>query len=182
MNLATRNPIHGRSKQAALAAALCAGLMVAAPQFANAQPPGLEAGADHSAQHGDRHHRGHGGPEGGAFLHQLKALDLSDAQRGSIRNAIKAHWQTAQSEHEALHKLQRSVDTATPDSAGYGSLVNQLADARANVARDHVQKQAALKAEVFAMLTPAQKTALAEKLKQLPEPAARSEKSGWRKR
>ncbi len=187
MNLKAHNKIPGLSTKAALAVALCAGLMVAAPQFASAQPLGPDAAAEAGAgtgrppHEGGRHHHGRGGPDGGRFLHELKALDLSDAQRGSIGNAIKAQWQSAHNEHEALRKLQRGVDIATPDSAAYGSLVNQLADAQANAARDRVQKQAALKAEVFAMLTPVQKAALAEKLKKLPEPPARSEKTGWRK-
>lgn len=175
------------SRRSSLVAALCAGLMLAAPQFAAAQPPGAEPGPDHSREAGadpsrhpggdhGRHHRG------GPFFGELKALDLSDAQRDSIRTAMKSQWQAMRSEHEALRKLQRAVDTATPDSSGYAGLVNRLADAQANAARDRVQKQAALKAEVFAMLTPAQQSKLADQLRKLPEPPARAERSSWRQR
>lgn len=181
MNLKT----HLTSKKTALAAALCAGLMIAAPQFANAQPaaPDAAAGADRP----DRppHEKGRdGGPRhgGGPFMHELKSLDLSDAQRSSVRDAIKAQWQSARDERQAARQLHRNVEIAAPDSPGYSGLVNQLADAEANEARDRVQKQAALKSQVFAMLTPAQKTALTEKLKNLPEPPARPEKTGFRGR
>ncbi len=181
MNLKT----HLTSKKSALAAALCAGLMIAAPQFANAQPSASDAAAGADRPDRPPHAKGrdgrHGGPRhgGGPFLHELKSLDLSDAQRSSVRNVMKAQWQSARDQRVAMHQLHRKVDIATPDSAGYGSLVDQLADAQANEARDRVQKQAALKAEIFAMLTPAQKTALAEKLKNLPEPPARPEKTGF---
>ena len=186
MNLKT----HLNSKKAALAAALCAGLMVAAPQFANAQPPAPGAAkADGKAgDRPDRPHRDggrHDGPRhggGGPFLHTLKSLDLSEAQRSSIRTAIEAQRQAESGERAALIKLHRSVEVAAPDSPAYGGLVNQLANAQANEARDRVQKQAALKSEIFAMLTPAQKTALTEKLKNLPEPPARPEKTGFRGR
>lgn len=171
--------------RSAFAAALCAGLMIAAPQFASAAPqgPGTEEGPQNFAGHDDRDGPDrHGGRHhGGPFMHELKSLDLSAAQKDSIHTAIKAHWDAVRSEQDTLHKLRRAVDTATPDSAGYTSLVNQLADAQANEARDRVQKQAALKSEVFAMLTPAQKTALSDKLKKLPEPPARPEKTGSRR-
>lgn len=184
MNLKT----HLTSKKSALAAALCAGLMIAAPQFANAQPPAPDAAA--GTAHPDRppYEKGRDGhPDGprhggGSFMHELKSLDLSDAQRSSVRDAVKAQRQSADDERVAMHQLHRKVDMATPDSAGYSGLVNQLADAQANEARDRVQKQAVLKSQVFAMLTPAQKTALAAKLKNLPEPPAGPEKTGFRGR
>ncbi|WP_293388759.1 Spy/CpxP family protein refolding chaperone [Nevskia sp.] len=181
MNLKT----HLTSKKTALAAALCAGLMIAAPQFANAQPPAPDAAAGADRPDRPPHEKGrHGGPRRGAgpFMHELKSLDLSDAQRSSVRDAIKAQWQSARDERVAARQLHRNVEIAAPDSPGYSGLINQLADAEANEARDRVQKQAALKSQIFAMLTPAQKTALTEKLKNLPEPPARPEKTGFRGR
>ncbi len=185
MNLKT----HLTSKKSALAAALCAGLMIAAPQFANAQPPAPDAAAGADRPDRPPHEKGRGGHPGGPrhggggpFLHELKSLDLSDAQRSSVREAIKAQWQSARDERVAARQLHRNVEIAAPDSPGYSGLVNQLADAEANEARDRVQKQAALKSQIFAMLTPAQKTALTEKLKNLPEPPARPEKTGFRGR
>ena len=173
----------------ALAAVLGAGLLFAVPAYVSAHP-GDQAGDGTAAEaradrpqhpHGGKHHRD-GRHHGGPFLKALKALDLSEAQQASIRTAIKAQWQSARSGHQALRQLQHAVETRTPDSAGYASQVNQLAEAQANAARDRVQQQAALKAEVYAMLTPAQKTALTEQLAKLPEPPARAERTGWRQR
>ena len=115
-------------------------------------------------------------------MHELKSLDLSEAQRTSIRTAMKASFESDKARHDAMRSLHRSMMTATPGSAGYSALVNQLADAEANAARDHVQKTAALKGEIYAMLTDTQKTQLTEKLKNLPERGARSEKTGWKQR
>jgi len=170
-----------------LAAALLAGLMIAAPQFASAQNTASEApAAETQGEHGGKHHRGggkhHGRHHGGPFMHELKSLDLSDAQRASIRTAMKASWEAGKGQHEAMRSLHRSMMTATPGSAGYSALVNQLADAEANAARDRVQKMAALKSEIYAMLTDAQKAQLTEKLKNLPERPAQGEKTGWKKR
>jgi protein CpxP len=176
-------PSRFLSRRRSLAAALCAGLMIAAPQLTAAPSPGPDHGPEAAADHPRDGHAGHGGQRhGGPFFGELKSLDLSDARRDSIRTAMKSQWQSRRSEHEALRTLQRRVDTATPDSSGYAGLVNQLADAQANAARDRVQKQAALKAEVFAMLTPAQQSKLAGQLKNLPEPPARAERSSWRQR
>ncbi|MDP3293239.1 MAG: Spy/CpxP family protein refolding chaperone [Nevskia sp.] len=185
MNLKTHLTSKKSAIKTTLAAALCAGLMIAAPQFANAQPPAPDTAAGTDRPPHEKGHDGrHGGPRhgGGPFMHELKSLDLSDAQRSSVRDAVKAQWQSAHDERQAARQLHRNVEIATPDSPGYSGLVNQLADAQAVEARDRVQKQAALKSQIFAMLTPAQKTALTEKLKNLPEPPARPEKTGFRGR
>ena len=165
------------NSKSTLAAALAAGFLIAAPNFASAEgdTPTPEARGEHGGRHHGRHH-------GGPFMHELKSLDLSDAQRSSIRNAMKASFEAGRTQHEATRSLHRAVLTTPPDSAGYAALVNQLADAEANAARDRVQKLAALKGEIYAMLTDTQKAQLTDKLKNLPEPPARAEKTGWKKR
>lgn len=177
---------------------LLGGTALAAPMLASAlgalpplpPPPGeLAVGPEQNAGPGAGpafgprgHHRGrHGGP----FLHELRTLDLSEAQRASIRTAMKSAWESGRSQHEALRSLQRAALITAPGAPNYGSVVNQLADAEANAARDRVQRLAALKAEIYGMLTDAQKATLNEKLKNLPEPPARGErgdKGGFRDR
>ena len=164
-----------------LAAVLAAGFLIAAPNFASAE--GDVPAQDHSdarGEHGAGRH--HGRHPGGPFLRELKLLDLSDAQRGSIRTAIRSSFEAERGPHEATRSLHRAMLTTPPDSAGYAALVNQLADAEADAARDRVQRLAALKAEIYAMLTDAQKARLTEKLRNLPEPPARGEKTGWKPR
>jgi len=159
-----------------LAAALAAGFLIAAPNFALAEADAAPPEA--RGEHGDRHPGGghHGRHLGGPFLRELRSLDLSEAQRSSIRNAVKASLDAGRSQHEALRGLQRRVLNTAPDSAGHAALVNQLADAEGNAARDRVQKAAALKSELYAMLTEAQKAQLITRLQQLPEPSARHQK------
>ncbi|MBA4284157.1 MAG: hypothetical protein C0434_01310 [Xanthomonadaceae bacterium] len=170
------------NSKSTLAAALAAGFLIAAPNFALAEPDATPPEAP--GEHGDRHPGGghHGRHLGGPFLRELRSLDLSEAQRSSVRNAVKASLDAGRSQHETLRSLQRRLLNTTPDSAGYAALVNQLADAEANAARDRVQKAAALKGELYAMLTDAQKARLITRLQQLPEPPARSEKTGGKPR
>lgn len=159
--------------KSSLAAALAAGFLIAAPQFALAEAD--TATPDAPREHGGRHH-------GGPFLHEVKSLDLSDTQRSSIRTAVKASFDAGKAQHETQRSLHRQLMTTAPGSAGYSALINQLADAEANAARDRVQRMASLNGEVYAMLNAAQKAQLAEKLKNLPEPPARGERTGWQPR
>jgi len=163
--------------KSSLAAALAAGFLIAAPQFAQAEAdaPTPDAPGEHGGRHHGRHH-------GGPFLHEVKSLDLSDTQRSSIRTAVKASFDASKAQHETQRSLHRQLLTTAPGSAGYSALVNQLADAEANTARDRVQRMASLNGEVYAMLNAAQKAQLAEKLKNLPEPPARGERTGWKPR
>ena len=163
--------------KSSLAAALAAGLLIAAPQFALAEAD--TATPDAPREHGGRHHGGH---HGGPFLREVKSLDLSDTQRSSIRTAVKASFDAGKAQHDAQRSLRRQLMTTAPGSAGYSALVNQLADAEANAARDRVQRMASLNGEVYAMLNAAQKAQLTEKLKNLPEPPARGERTGWKPR
>lgn len=111
----------------------------------------------------------HGGPHGGPFLHELKSLDLSDAQRTTIKGYVDAARDQAQANFQSLHTLHRAFETATPDAAGYATTVTQLADAEATAARERVQMQAALRAQIYAVLTDAQKAKLASDLASLPD-------------
>lgn len=166
-----------------LAAALAAGFLIAVPHFAAAEadapPPPEQRGEPGERPLRDGPGRGlHGPHAGGPFLQALRSLDLSEAQRSSVRTAIQASVDAERSQHAATRELRHKVMIATPDSAGYGALVNQLAEAEANAARDRVQKAAALKGELYAMLTAPQKAKLAETLKNLPPPPAPGERPG----
>ena len=153
--------------QKILTAALLSGLLLGTSVRALAQdappPPAGEFG--HEAHHGPH---GHGGP----FMHELKNLDLSDSQRETIHGYVKTAHENGRANFETLRGAHRAFETAVPGSAGYGTVVAQMADAAAAAARDHVQKEAALRAEIYAVLTDAQKAKLASALASLPEPPA----------
>ena len=144
-----------------ISALLFTGLMLSTPLLATAQDDPLPPG-----EHGDR---GHGGP----FMHELRELDLSSAQEEKIRRYVRAAHEQGRAGFEAMLKARHAFETTAPNSAGYGTVVSQTADNAANAAREHVQMEAALRAQVYSVLTDAQKSQLASRLASLPELPAR---------
>ncbi|GAC1627559.1 MAG: hypothetical protein NVS9B10_16640 [Nevskia sp.] len=151
-----------------LPAAMLAALLLTAslPAVADDGPGSAPPGEFGHGGHHDRH-------GGGPFMHALKDLDLSDSQRETIRGDVEAAHEDGRARFEALRSVHRAFETTVPGSAGYGTVVAQMADAAAAGARDRVQKAAALRAQIYALLTDAQKAKLASALASLPEPPAR---------
>jgi Spy/CpxP family protein refolding chaperone len=111
--------------------------------------------------HGERMmHR----PHGVMMMHLLHRLDLTDAQRASI----KAIHERQRAKHEQLMKdgreIHRALMETPPTDPGYAKAVAR--------ARDHaaakVQVMADAWTEVYGVLTPAQRTRLSELLKHAP--------------
>lgn len=148
------NPTMKRPSIRLLAAGLLA-IAAAAPLHAIAQDGPPYGGHDR-----------HGGP----FLHELRELNLSDAQRQTIHGYLETARDSARAEFRTLHSLRRAFDTAIPGSSSYATAVAQLADAEAKAASERVQKMAALRGQIYAVLTDAQKSLLASKLAALPAP------------
>lgn len=140
-------------------AALAAGLALSSAAIA-----GKDGGGP------DRHGPGHGPHRGGPFMHELRDLDLSDAQREQIRGFFKTQREQDKTDRKAQFELHRSFELATPGTAQYQTLTVQLADAEATEARNRVQQMASLRTQVYGVLTPAQRTQLAEELAKRPEP------------
>lgn len=136
----------------------------AAAQDDGPPPPGAFAGHDGP--------RGHGPHEGGPMLHLLRQLDLSDSQRETIKSDVKRFHEQGRASFEAMRSVHRAFQTTPPDSASYSAAVTQMADAAANMAREHVQREAALRKQIYAVLTDAQKSKLNSLIAALPEPPA----------
>lgn len=137
-------------------AALAAGLALSSAAFAN--------------EEGGPGRRGPGPHRGGPFMHELRNLELSDSQREQIRGFLKAQREQGQSDRKAQFELRRSFELATPGTAQFQSLTQQLADAEATEARNRVQQMASLRSQVYGVLTPAQRSELAAELAKRPEP------------
>jgi Spy/CpxP family protein refolding chaperone len=118
----------------------------------SAQPP--EDG------HGWHHH--HGGP----FAHELKELGLTDAQKGSIKQIVQAAHQQLKPQMQALRQQHEALETATPGTAAYQAATTSLAQAAATAANARVQEEASVRAQIYAVLTDAQKTQLAGLIQQ----------------
>lgn len=111
-------------------------------------------------------HHGHHSP----LLGALRQLDLSDAQKASIRQIFESHRASAKAEYagyRAQHRAFAALDPAAPD---YQQQVNGYSDQAAAAARQRTQEQAQLKSAVIAVLTPEQKAQL---LAALANPPAR---------
>lgn len=118
---------------------------------------------------------GHGPGPGGLYMHELRDLDLTEAQRTQIKGFFGAGREQGKASREAMLQLHRSYDLAVPGSKEFSTLTSQLADAEASEARERVQKMAELRTQVYGVLTPDQRSKLATELADRPEPKDRPE-------
>lgn len=118
---------------------------------------------------GPEGHHGHG--PGGPYLHELRDLDLSEAQRTQIKGFFDAGRDQASAGREAMRELHHRYDLAIPGSKEFTTLTTKLADAEASEARERVQKMAELRTQVYGVLTAEQRSKLATGLASRPEPA-----------
>ncbi len=114
-------------------------------------------------RHHHRHHRMHAMRHGGHHgMHAFRKLDLTDAQRSSIRELTRASFQQAKPAWKALRQKRMALHETTPGSAAYQRAANDLASAEANAASTRVLRRADLQAKIHDILTPAQRTRLAD--------------------
>ncbi|MDB5986963.1 MAG: hypothetical protein JWR16_2016 [Nevskia sp.] len=136
-----------------VSAALLAALGLSTSVFAQAPGPGADGPGWH-------HHRG------GPFRHELRQLNLSDAQKASIKQIVQAARPQMRAQVEAVHQQRKAFETATPGTAAYQSAAAALAQAEATAASARVQEGAAVRTQIYAVLTDAQKAQLATLIQQ----------------
>ncbi|WP_158884034.1 Spy/CpxP family protein refolding chaperone [Rhodanobacter sp. L36] len=122
---------------------------VALSTFAVAGPAGGEGGW----------HGGHG-HHGGQFM-ALKKLDLTDAQRASIKQIVQASFAQNKTQRTALRQQRSAFESMTPDQVGYTATASRLAQAEGAATQVRVQQQATIRAQIYAVLTAPQKAQLA---------------------
>jgi Spy/CpxP family protein refolding chaperone len=108
------------------------------------------AGQDGGPRFGG-HHGGHG------FGMAMQKLNLTDAQKTSIRNLVKTSFSQTKPQRDALRQQRQAFEAMTPDQVGYQAAATQLAQAEAAATQNRVQQRAQLKAQIYALLTPQQK-------------------------
>ncbi len=101
------------------------------------------------------HRRGH-------FHSMFKKLDLTDAQRASIRQWMKQDFAKARADMKALNGKRMALRNATPGTAAYEQAAKALAEASANAASARVLHRADQRAKIYGLLTPAQRGKLAD--------------------
>ncbi len=105
----------------------------------------------------DGWHHGHGM----TAMHELGKLNLSDAQRDNIKQLAKQSFGQIKPQMEALRQQRQAFESMEPTASGYQTAANNLATAEANLARARVLASASLRAQIYNVLTPAQRSQLA---------------------
>jgi protein CpxP len=126
----------------ALASALAIGTTVAVAA------PG--AGGPDASGHGWHGHRGHG------QMMMLHKLNLSDAQKASIKQIVGTSRQQNKTQWQALRQQRSAFEAMTPNQVGYQAAAASLAQAEGQATQARVQQMANLRAQIYAVLTPAQ--------------------------
>ena len=134
---------------ALVAATVGASTAAAADDAATAAP----APAPGAGPHG----WGHGGHGPG---HLFSKLGLSADQQASIKAIMTAAKPQMKSMHDQMRANHLKLMQTKPDDPNYGNLVAEVAQSNAALASQRTTRAAELRTQMYAVLTPAQKTQL----------------------
>lgn len=107
---------------------------------------------------GRRFHGHHGHHEG--MRHALAKLDLSDAQKASIKQITQANREQHKGQWQAMRQQREAFEQMTPDQVGYQAAAARLAQAEGQATQARVEQRAKIRAQIYAVLTPTQKARL----------------------
>lgn len=110
-------------------------------------------------QAGHAWHGHHGMAMGG---HMYSKLGLSDAQRTQIKQMTRQDFAQSKPQRQALRRARQAYESATPGTAAYQTAVSNMAEAEADAARSRATNRANLRAQIYQVLTPTQRTQLAD--------------------
>lgn len=108
-----------------------------------------------AGQHGGWHSRGHG------QLMALSKLNLTDAQRASIKQIVQNSFAQNKTQRQALRQQRSAFESMTPDQVGYQAAATSLAQAEGAATQQRVQQRANVRAQIYAVLSSSQKAQLA---------------------
>jgi len=144
-----RNVLFGTLVAGGAVLATVGGLSIASAQEATT----ATANTGYSGGHFHHHH--------GGLWREYSHLGLTDDQKASMKaifTAAKPQMQTLHQQAQANHlKLLQTK----PDDPNYQTVVAEVAQSEATLASQRSTEQAQLRAQLYAVLTPAQKTQLA---------------------
>jgi len=124
------------------------------PRHWDDQAPG------HWRGQGPRHHPGL------PILRDLHGLNLSDAQRSSVKQVLEQNREAGKALRERRFQLMRGFATLDASAPNYAKQSDQLADEAAKLARETVRFEAGLTRQIVALLTPVQVQALQLRLQE----------------
>jgi Spy/CpxP family protein refolding chaperone len=105
------------------------------------------------------HEWGHG-PGGDGPGHLFSKLGLSAEQQASIKSIMTAAKPQMKSMHEQIRANHLKLMQTKPDDPNYANVVAEVAQSNAALASQRTTRAAERRTEMYAVLTPAQKTQL----------------------
>ena len=112
------------------------------------------------------HERGFRGGPGDMLRHLARELNLTDEQKAQVRKIMDSVAESAKALHEQLRSLHENQPDPLKDGSFDEAAVRAAAQARANLQVELEVLHARVMSQVFAILTPEQKTQLAAKRQQ----------------
>jgi Spy/CpxP family protein refolding chaperone len=143
---------------------------IAATNAVRAPDADADHGPDHGPDHGADHehgegHRGHPMPP---FMHELHQIDLTDAQKQTIRGYFESKRETLHSQMDAVHQARQAFDAALPGSSQFITAQAQLEQVEVAATQARIRNEAELKTKIYSVLTDEQKTKLQTLIAQRP--------------
>jgi len=135
-----------------------AGLVAATAPFtvlAEETAPGAGTPDGYPEHGGWDHHHGWGPAR---LFHKL---GLSDDQKASMKSILSGAGPSMKSLHEQIRANAEQLRATNPDSPNYAAVVASVSQTAGSLETQKTTKQANLYAQLYAVLTPAQKTQLA---------------------
>ncbi len=143
------------SKRKVLAAMIVAGgTLLTAASFTIAGAADDSAPGTAAAAPAGHHHWG--GPG-----HLYSKLGLTAEQQASIKAVWTAAKPQMQSLHEQMKANHQKLQQTKPDDPNYSNVVAEVAQSEATLASQRTSQMAEIRAQMYAVLTPAQKAQLA---------------------
>lgn len=144
-----RTAWHRINRRRPVVASLMLGVAVGATSVAFAAAPPATSATPSAAAHAQR-------PP-----NLFQRLNLTDSQKSSVRNLTQESFAKARPELQALQEKRMAFNQATPGSANYQAVANDLAQAQSTAAHAEVLREADLRTKIYELLTPTQRKQLA---------------------
>ncbi|MEM9056610.1 MAG: Spy/CpxP family protein refolding chaperone [Pseudomonadota bacterium] len=128
-----------------------------------------------------RHHGRRHGSDMPFSKRMFKQLDLSPEQQDAVSDVMQAARTQMRELHEGKRDGQQRLMTISPDDPNYAAVVEEIAQDNAELAASTTRFAAQVQADVWALLTDAQK-AKAQTLKAEMQARAAERRSEWRER
>ena len=144
-----RNVLFGTLVAGGAVLATVGGLSIASAQEATT------AATTNTGPGGHFHHH-HGG-----MWHEYSKLGLTDDQKASMKAIFTAAKPQMQTMHQQMQANHLKLMQTKPDDPNYQTVVAEVAQSEATLASQRSTQHSQLRAQLYGVLTPAQKTQLA---------------------